>query len=113
LDRRQQNAGDVGVALGLGGRYVPCRAIALPGIDHLLGLPAEPSLDDRLERGVGKQRLEHLILVGIDGALPHVFAQAPSGVYDRDLVETGLGIDREHHSSAAQFRAHHGLDADR
>ena len=60
-----------------------------------------------------EQRLEHLIFVGIDGALHDVLAKAPGGVDQHDLVEAGLGVDREHHAGAAEIGAHHVLHADR
>ena len=50
---------------------------------------------------------------GIDGALHDVLAEAPGRVDQHDLVEAGLGVDREHHAGAAEVGAHHALDADR
>ncbi len=100
-------------ALDLGRRHVARRAVALACIDHFPLLAADRLFNDRGERGVGEERLEDLILVGIDGALHDVFAEPPGGVDDHDLVEARLGVDREHDAGAGEIRAHHVLDADR
>jgi hypothetical protein len=63
--------------------------------------------------GFVQQRLEHLVLVGIDRALHDVLAQPPGGIDDHHLVEAGLGVDGEHHPGAADVGAHHHLHADR
>ena len=104
---------DVGGAFGLGGRHVEGRAVLARPVDHLDRLLAALLLDDRRQRGVGEQRLEHLVFVGIDGALHDVLAEAEGGVDEDDLVEAGLGVEGEHDAGAAEVGAHHVLDADR
>ena len=79
----------------------------------MLRLAAELLLDDRRWRRLGEQRLEHLVLVGIDAALHDVLAEAPGRVDQDDPGEAGLGVDREHHAGAAEVGAHHLLHADR
>jgi hypothetical protein len=74
----------------------------LAGIDHLDLFFAEVVLDDRLTGfGVVEEGLEHLIFVGVHGALDDVLAKAPGGVDQHDLVEAGFGVDGEHHARAA------------
>jgi hypothetical protein len=98
--------------LALGGRNVACRRFAAR-VDHLDGLGAQRLRDDRGGAGTTKQRLEHLVFVGIDSTLHDVFAQPPGGVDQDDLVEAGLGVEGEHHTRSAQIGAHHFLDPDR
>ena len=102
-----------GGAFGPRGRHVAGRPLAGARIDHLLRLAAEPLLDDRHEFGVRQQRLEHLILVGIDGALHDVLAEPPRRVDDHHLVKTCLGVDGEHDTGTAKIGAHHQLHSDR
>ena len=59
-------------------------------------------MDDRLERGVAEQGLEHLILVGIDGSLHHGLAKPPGRVDQDDSVKARLGVDGEHHAGAGE-----------
>ena len=47
------------------------------------------------ERRVRQERLEHLVFVGVDGALHDVLAQAPGRVDDHDLVESPLSVSIE------------------
>ena len=63
-------------------------------------------------RRLVEQRLEHLVLVGIDGALDDDLAEAPGGIDEHDPVESGFGVDREHDARAGEIRAHHLLNAD-
>jgi hypothetical protein len=83
------------------------------GIDHLDLLGAAGLLDNRLEAGFVQQRLEHLVFVGVHGALNDVLAQAPGGIDQHHLVEAGFGVDGEHHAGAADVGADHQLHADR
>ena len=90
------------------------RRIGLVGpVDHLLRLAAELLLDDRHQRRIAEERLEHLVLVGVDSALDDILAEPPGGIDQHGLVEAGLGIDREHHARGAEVGAHHPLNADR
>ena len=101
-------------SLRLRRRHVARRTVvAGRSVDHLLRLAAELLLDDRRERGVGEERLVDLVFVGIDRALHHVLAQPPGGVDQNQPVESGLGVDREHHPGGAAIRMHHALNADR
>jgi hypothetical protein len=62
---------------------------------------------------IGKQRLEHLVFVGVDAALDHVFAKSPGRIDQHDLVESRLRIDRKHHAGSANVGANHLLHANR
>ena len=67
-----------------------------------------------VKRGVGEQRLEDLILVGIDGALHHVLAQAPGGVDQHDLRSKPVSVSMVNiDAGAGEVGAHHLLHADR
>ncbi len=106
---RQHEAG----ALGPRGRHGARGAAFAGGVDHFDRLAAAPLLHDGHQRGVGQQRLEHDVFVGIHRALHHGFAQAPGGVDHHHAVEPGLGVDGEHHAGGAEVGAHHGLDTHR
>ena len=86
--------------------------ISVARVDHLARLFAELLLDDRRDSGVRQERLENLILVGIDRALHDVLAQAPGRVDQHDLVEARFRVDREHDARATEIGAHHALHTD-
>jgi hypothetical protein len=65
------------------------------------------------EVGIVEEGLEDLELVGIDGALHDVLAEAPGPGDQHELVEARFGVDGEHHARGRQVRAHHLLHPDR
>ncbi len=85
---------------------------AIGGIDHLDGLAALDPTQDRRAPGIDIVLVD-IELVGIDRALNHGLAQAPGAGDEDHLVETGFGIDGEHHTAGAGVGAHHALDAGR
>ena len=90
-----------------------CGAVTLARVDHLLGFGAELFLHNGDDTTRRQQRLEHLVLIGIDGALHHVLAEPPGGIDEYDPVEPRLGVDREHDAGPAQIRTDHELHPDR
>ena len=59
-----------------------------------------------MSAGIRQQRLEHHVFVRIDGALHHVFAEAPGGVDQDDLVES-----RSRYRSRTSRRSRRGRSA--
>ena len=101
------------LAVGLGSRDVPGRhpLLALDE-DHLDCLVADEAAQHGtvalLEGG-----LEDVVLVGVDGALDDVLAEAVGAGDEDDVPEAGLGVEREHDARRGEVRAHHLHDADR
>ena len=91
----------------------PARACSLFCVDKLALLGAATLLDNGAQCGVGQQRFEHMIFVGLDHALHDRFAQSPRRVDKHYAVKTGFGIDRKHHPGPGLIRADHLLDTDR
>ena len=78
------------------------------GVDHLGGLLADGSLEDRGSAGA-QAGLVHVELVGVDRTLDHAFAEPVGGGDEHGLVEAGLGVDGEHDAAGAEVGADHLL----
>ena len=93
------------------GRDVARRDAPAVRENHLDFLAAKRSLQHRLFPGaVG--RLEHIELVGIDGALHHILAKTERAGDEHDILEAGLRVDREDDAGRGEVRANHLHDAD-
>ena len=93
------------------GGYGLARA-AIGGEDHLDRLVTDGLAQHR------RPALDHVALVDvelvrIDRALDDRFAQAVSRSDEHDLVESGFGIEREHHARRPLIAADHALHAGR
>ena len=88
---------------------LPCASLF---VDQLELLRPELLLENRPEVA-GQCRLEHVELVGIDGALHDAFTKAICAGDQDGVGETRFGIDREHHARAGEIGAHHLLHAHR
>src|SRR5574338_1420979 len=96
--------------VGLGHIHRPggTASFLLLGEDHLDQLGAEVAADHR-RLALCQGGLVYIELVGVHRALHDRFAQAIGGGDEDHVLETGFGIDGEHHSRSADVRAHHAL----
>ncbi len=90
-------AEDVGAALLRGGGHVfhRLRSARVGVVDHLDFLGAGPLADDR-PLAFFEGRLENVVLVRVDRALDHVFAEPPGAGEEDRVLEARLGVDGEH-----------------
>ena len=79
---------------------------------HLDELGAQVTADDGVLAS-GQHGLVDVELVGVDGPLHDGLAQAPAAGDEHHVLETGFGVDGEHHARGAQVAAAHALDAGR
>ncbi len=101
------------MALARRARHGVGAARPVGGVDDLGLLAADGVADDRHQRGVGEQGLEHRVAIGVHLALHDRLAQAPRGVDDHHLGEARLRVEREHHAGAPAIGADHALHAHR
>ena len=116
---------DVGIAQRIAvahfGRYIGgLDQLALQRtIGRLFSRRGELHLDEFGAQTAANQRpfarpqhgLVHIELVRVHGALHHRFTQTITGGDEHHVLETRLGVDREHHTRSAQVRADHALNA--
>ena len=101
--RRRSAAGTSIVATDFAG--------ALPVGEHHFAAPCcRRSLRRIAGRPGGEVRLVHVELVGVHGALDDGLAEAVRRGDEHDLIESGFGVEREHHAGGAEIAAHHALD---
>ena len=100
-------------AVGLRGGDVSRRVLRLAlDEDHLHGLVAEEAAQHRAVAGeIG--RLVDVELVGVDGALNHVLAEAVGARHEDGVAKARLGVEGEHHTRRGDVGAHHLHHADR
>ncbi|MNZ90348.1 hypothetical protein D3C78_1093070 [compost metagenome] len=60
-----------------------------------------------------QRRFVYIEFVRVNRALHHHLTQPPGGCDKDHLIETGFGINREHHAGSANIGAHHALHARR
>ena len=78
------------------------------GVDHLSGLVADPSLQDR-RPARRKRRLVDVELVRVHRPLHHRLPQPVRGGDEHRVIETRLGVHGEHHPRRPQIGADHLL----
>src|SRR5690606_37275861 len=100
----------IAIALGNGNvdRAYGVAGAALGVEFHLDELGTDAAADDRV-LACGQRRLEHVELVGVDGALHDRFAQAVRRGNENHVFEARLGVDGEHDAGTALVGAHHAL----
>ncbi|MNN39835.1 hypothetical protein D3C81_1538870 [compost metagenome] len=77
---------------------------------HLDQLGADVTTDDR-QLAEFQHRLVHIEFIRIDRTLHHGFAEAVAGSDEDHVLETGFGIQCEHHARCALVGTHHALHA--
>ncbi len=90
---------------------ISCAAMTV-SIDHAhLLAPERPAQDDAM--AATERRLVDVELIGIDGTLHDILAQAVDASDEHDVAEPGFCIEREHNTARSAVGSDHLHDSDR